>query len=277
MAWNAFAQRRLSDARDWWNGEDTVSQLYLSALIMASIAVLLLRWQPEGRASEVIVSVAFALFAIGYLWEAYNWIVPKLELPLVKVLLAALGVTAAAMATGVSRMIVNEATGQDPAYFGTTVALLVPLSFVPVVAVMVLVGGLILLPATMLWMLVHSFRSWTTDADRVVLFGCARAFATLVIVGFATSLLQPSSPLFPVLGRIAKHSAHVFDGQSDSACAIENNDRALRINDDLIILSRLTADGPQFVRHSCALASEDKPLMRGVSSMQSQSAPLTVE
>lgn len=266
MTWNARAKRRLIEAHDWWSTKDTVSQLYLSALVMTLIAILLIRWQPEDPTAQLLTGVAFSLFAIGYLWEAYIWIVPKLELPLAKLILATLGVVAAATATGVSRMIVNEATGQDPAYFGTTVALLMPMSFVPVVAAMVLIGGIIILPATMFWMLLQSFGSRATNTDLILLFGCARAFGVLVIVGFATAVLKPSSPLFPALGWLASFSAHAFDTHLNSACAFEQGDRVLRISDDLIILSRMTSDGPQFIRRSCPLAAENTPLLPNASS-----------
>lgn len=142
MNFKMRAERQIVEARNWWNGMDAVSQIYLSALIMTLVSIALLRWQPDDRPTQTLAQVAFGSFAIAFLSEAYKWTVPKLELPFVKLTLTALGVMAAATATGVSRILVNEATGQDPSYFGTTVALLVPISFVPVVAVAVLfVGG----------------------------------------------------------------------------------------------------------------------------------------
>lgn len=270
MNWKLRTKRRLDVARGWWKSKDVVSQLYLSALITTLVAMLLLSWSPGNWAAVMLVRFAFLIFAVTFLREVYTWIIPKLELPLVKLAVAAFGVMAAATATGVSRIVVSEATGQDPAYFGTTVALLVPVSFIPIAAAMVLVGGVLILPATMLWMLLQSLRSWTKPSDRIVLLGCARAFACLVVVGGATSLLKPASPLFLSLRWLAGQSAHVLDAQPNSACALAGDDRVLRINDGLIVLSRMTEDGPQFVRRVCELAEEETPLRSGVSSRPSR-------
>nr|WP_298130172.1 hypothetical protein [uncultured Pseudoxanthomonas sp.] len=246
--------------RAWWKEKSGVSQLYLAASAVALVGIMLFMGDPKSDVAGLLGRIGFTMFALAYLREAYLWTLPKLELPLVKLAMAALGVMAAAAATGVSRMAVNEATGQDPAHFGTTVALLVPVSFVPVVAALVSIGGIVVVPGTIFWTLFKSLKTWTKPADLDLLLGGARVFACLVLIGAAASLLKASSPLFPTMSWLARYSAYLFDAQPNSACSPMQGDRVLRLNDELVIVARTTVDGLQFVRRTCALAAEETPL-----------------
>lgn len=244
----------------WWKERSGVHKLYLWASAIALAGVILFMWNPESDAAGILGRVGFTMFALAYLREAYLWTLPKLELPLVKLAIAALGVMAAAAATGVSRMAVNDATGQDPAHFATTVTLLVPISFVPVVAATVSVGGIIVALVTIFWTLLRSLWTWTKPADLDLLLGGVRVFSCLVIIGAAASLLKSSSPLFPTMSSLASYSAYLFDAQPNSVCSPTQEDRVLRLNDELVIVARTTVDGLQFVRRACALAAEETPL-----------------
>ncbi|QND80516.1 hypothetical protein H4W19_01540 [Pseudoxanthomonas mexicana] len=244
----------------WWEEKSGVHKLYLGASAIALAGVTLFMWHPESDVAGILGRVGFTMFALAYLREAYLWTIPKLELPLVKLAIAALGVMAAAAATGVSRMAVNDATGQDPAHFATTVTLLVPISFVPVVAATVSVGGIIVVLATIFWTLLRSLWSWTRPADLDLLLGGVRVFSCLVIIGAAASILKSSSPLFPTMSSLASYSAYLFDAQPNSACGPAPEDRVLRLNDELVIVARTTTDGLQFVRRACNLVAEDSPL-----------------
>lgn len=260
MEETALVASRVSAALGWWRNRDRISQLYLGASAVALVGVLLFMWNPGNSIAGILARTGFALFAFAYLREAYLWTLPKLKLPLVKLAVAASGVMAAAAATGVSRMVVNEATGQDPSQFGTAVALLGSLSFIPILSALVSIGGIVVVPLTMLWTFFRALRTWTKPADLDLLLGGARVFACLVVIGVAASLLKSSSPVFPLMRWFAQHSAHLFDSQPNAACSPTQNDRVLRLNDDLVIVSRMTTDGLQFVRQACALAAESTPL-----------------
>ena len=244
----------------WWKETSGVNQLYLGASAVALIGIMLFIWNPKSDVAGLLGRVGFTMFALAYLREAYLWSLPKLELPLVKLAMAALGVMAAAAATGVSRIAVNESTGPDPAHFGTTVTLLVPVSFVPVVAALVSIGGILVVLGTIFWTLFRSLKTWTKPADLDLLLGGARVFACLVLIGAAASLLKSSSPVFPTMSWLASYSAYLFDAQPNSACSPSQGDRVLRLNDELVIVARTTVDGLQFVRRTCALAAEATPL-----------------
>jgi len=244
----------------WWRGLSPVAQAYALALISILISFAITWAAPKHAVAQAFAYLAFALFGLCFLKEAYDWVIPKLQLPLVKLLVAAGGVMAAAAATGVSRMAVNEATRQDPAAFTTTVAFLVPLSFVPVLAALVAVGGAFVVPATMIGSLGKAFFTWSKPKDLDVMLSLARIFGCITVVAASASLLYASSPLFPTLNWLAGHGAMMFDLQPNAACAEDSKDRVLRLTDDVVILGRTTDDGLQFVRRDCPLAAESLPL-----------------
>ncbi|MBO9739435.1 hypothetical protein J7432_10515 [Xanthomonas axonopodis pv. begoniae] len=210
----------------------------------------------QKRSGGWIDNLALALFGLCFLKEAYDWVVSKLQPPLVKLLMPAGGVMAAAAATGVSRMAVNEARGQDPVAFTTTVAFLVPLSFVPVLEALIAVGGIFVLPATLIGGLGKAAYTWTKPKDLEVLLSFARMIGCVTVIVVSTSLLNASSFIFPTLRWLAGHGAMMFDLQPNTACAEDSKDRVLRLTDDVVILGRTTDDGLRFVRRTCALQAE---------------------
>ncbi|EKQ61974.1 hypothetical protein WS7_06175 [Xanthomonas citri pv. malvacearum str. GSPB2388] len=240
----------------WWRGLTPAAQVYTLALVCLLISFAVTWAAPKHAVAQAFAYLPFALFGLCFLKEAYDWVVPKLQLPLVKLLVAASGVMAAAAATGVSRMAVNEATGQDPAAFTTTVAFLVPLSFVPVLAALVAVGGVFVVPATMIGSLGKAFFTWSKPKDLDVMLSIARVIGCITVIAASASLLYASSPLFPTLNWLAGHSAMMFDLQPNTACAENSKDRVLRLTDNVVILGRTTKDGLQFVRRSCSLGAE---------------------
>jgi hypothetical protein len=240
----------------WWCGLSPVARVYTLALVSLLISFAITCAAPRHAVAQAFAYVAFALFGLCFLKEAYDWVIPKLQLPLVKLLVAAGGVMAAAAATGVSRMAVNEATGQDPAAFTTTVAFLVPLSFVPVLAALVAVGGVFVVPATMIGSLGRAFFTWSKPKDLDVMLSLARVFGSVTVIAASASLLYASSPLFPTLNWLAGHGAMMFDLQPNTACAENSKDRVLRLTDTVVIVGRTTDDGLQFVRRDCPLVAE---------------------
>ncbi|MCW2037723.1 hypothetical protein FHR67_002608 [Xanthomonas arboricola] len=224
------------------------------------IGVTIFLVHPNHDAARIGCYLSFFLFAAGFLREAYVWILPKLQLPLVKLLVAAGSVTAAAAATGVSRMAVNEATGQDPAAFTTTVAFLVPVSFVPVLAALIAIGGVLVIPGTILGSLGKAMITWSKPADLDVILSLARVIGCLAVITSAASVLSATSFLFPTMEWLAGHSALMFDLQPNKVCGEVKEDRVIRLNDGLVIVGRVTDDGVQFVRRACPLSAEDTAL-----------------
>lgn len=257
----------------WYSRLRPTAWGYVFATFCSLIGMAIFLWEPQSGISSALSHLAFFVFGLVFLREAYVWLLPKLELPLVKLLIAAAGVMAAAAATGISRMAVNDATGQDPSHFGTTVALLVPLSFAPVLAALVTVSGFVIIPGTLLWGLLKALLTWSKPTDLDILLSVARMFGCIVVVVAAASLLTPSSFLFPSLRWLASHSAYLFDFQPNPACGPVESDRVLRLNDDLVIIARMTADGPQFVRRECSLLAESTPLRAPKASSEAKPLP----
>lgn len=246
----------LSKLRSGWQGLRLTAKGYAAAVIVFAVGIAAAWKAPKSDLADGSATLALALFGLCFLKEAYDWGVPKLQLPLVKLLVAAGGVMAAAAATGVSRMAVNEVTGQDPAAFTTAVAFLVPLSFVPVLAALVVLGGVFVVPATMIGSLGRAFFTWSKPKDLDVMLSLARVFGCVTIIAASTSMLNASSFIFPTLRWLAGHSAMMFDLQPNTACAEDSKDRVLRLTDDVVIVGRATEDGLQFVRRDCPLVAE---------------------
>lgn len=247
----------LSRLRSGWKGLRPTAKGYAAAVIVFAVGIAAAWKAPKSDLADGSANLALALFGLCFLKEAYDWVVPKLQLPLVKLLVASGGVMAAAAATGVSRMAVNEATGQDPAAFTTTVAFLVPLSFVPVLAALIAVGGIFVVPATLIGSLGKAVYTWSKPKDLDIMLSLARVVGCVMVIAASASMINASSFIFPTLRWLAGHSAMMFDLQPNTACAEDSKDRVLRLTDDVVILGRTTENGLQFVRRSCALGADD--------------------
>jgi len=133
--------------------------------MLLSIALFL--HDPRSLASDVATYAGCALLASAFLTECYYWTVERLNYPLMKLAITVLGVVTLAAATGVSKITVNDATGQDPSYFTSAVALLVPLSFVPVAAALVIILGTFGVIIGLIWGLAKlgtaSSKVWTAQ------------------------------------------------------------------------------------------------------------------
>ncbi|MDC8744678.1 hypothetical protein [Xanthomonas campestris] len=246
----------ISKLRSGWQGLRPTAKVYAAAVIVFAVGIAAAWKAPKSDLADGSANLALTLFGLCFLKEAYDWVVPKLQLPLVKLLVAASGVMAAAAATGVSRMAVYEATGQDPAAFTTTVAFLVPLSFVPVLAALIAVGGVFVVPATLIGSLGKAVYTWSKPKDLDIMLSLARVFGCVTVIAASASMINASSFIFPTLRWLAGHSAMMFDLQPNTACAEDSKDRMLRLTDDVVILGRTTDDGLQFVRRDCPLVAE---------------------
>lgn len=246
--------------KTWWLGHAGVIRLYLGGMGCLLIATALGITDQKALATHVAFYAAFTLLALPFLREIYIWVLPKFELSLVKLAIAAVGVMAAAAATGISRMTVSDATGQAPEQFSTTVALLIPLSFIPVLALIVLAVGAVMSLLALIWMFGTMAFTKSRPFSLELVLMVARTIAGVVVVFGAASVVSPSSFFNPFVKWVAGHSAYLFDLQPDPSCAPDDGDRVARINDDLVIIGRATDDGLQFVRKACAIAAEDSEL-----------------
>ena len=242
-----------------WNEKPAVTRLYWSGVTFGAAAVIAWLIDPNSLATKVTIYVSFALATMGLVHEIYVSTLPHIERPLVKLLTGAFGLTLAAAATGLSRIIVNSATGQDPANFSTTVALLVPISFVHVLAAFIAFVGLLLLAAAMIAAFVLLFiqifvkkKIWEFNRS----FALARLLALIGLVFGCYYLVQPSSFVYQGARWLAGVSAYTFDLQPNPSCSPVFGDRVGRINDDVVVIGRETTEGLQFVRKRCEIAAE---------------------
>jgi hypothetical protein len=197
---------------------------------------------------------------IAFVIEGYRWLVAALEAPLAKWLTGVAGVMAAALATGAALSTLAVATGQDPSSFKTATAFLAPLSFVPILAVLIMAGGLVGLPFLIFGSLVKHGLTPSKLKDFDVLLSVARLIGFFTIIAFAGELASPSTRLNEGLETTARYSAFFLDMVPDRACTPTEGDRVARINDSLVIIGRLTDDGLQFVRRECAIAAQSEVL-----------------
>jgi hypothetical protein len=251
------------------NGKQSLKERWLSqpmairgymgggAIVMAAIVAYF--FAPEHLATAVALYTGSFTVSAAFILEAYLWIVPKLEHRLVKLLATAVGVMALAAATGLSRLAVNEATGQQATHFSSAVGFLVPLSFIPVLAFFLLIGGFVASLPLMVWGLGTAIlRRKLSDLDFFVLLSRVfAAFSIVLLVGAA----MPSPTRTPAWMKwLAGYSALVLDTEVNQACAEHSEDRVVRVNDGLVIVARQTSDGPQFVRRACPLVAESTEL-----------------
>ena len=76
-----------------WNGKSAVTRLYLAGLTFGIPAAIAWSIDPNRLATEVTIYVTFALLMVGLFHEIYVWTLPQIERPLVKLAIAALGLT----------------------------------------------------------------------------------------------------------------------------------------------------------------------------------------
>ncbi|MDX3933738.1 MAG: hypothetical protein QHC77_17545 [Stenotrophomonas sp.] len=226
--------------------------------MLLSIALFL--HDPRSVASDVATYAGCALLASAFLTECYYWTVERLNYPLMKLAITVLGVVALAAAAGVSKITVNDATGQDPSYFTSAVALLVPLSFVPVAAALVIVLGTFGVIIGLIWGLAKLGTTSSKVRDLDLVITLTRIFSGFVIVTIAGALLSSSSFIYPSMRWVASHSALFFDMYEGAGCSADTRDRVGRVNDDIVVIGRMTISGPQFMRVSCPLGPQSTAL-----------------
>jgi len=247
--------------QQWWSSLDNVKQLYVAGMIMAGLFVATIAASDIGLPADVLLMTAITITAIAFVIESYRWLVAALEAPLAKWLTGVAGVMAAAVATGAASSTLAVATGQDPGAFKTSTAFLAPLSFIPILAVLIMAGALLGLPFFVIGTLTkHSLaRGKPRDFDMLLSF--ARIVGLTGIAAASGQLIAPPTRLSDGLETSARYSAYFLDMVPDRTCAPTEGDRVARINDSLVIVGRMTEDGLQFVRKDCAIAAESTELL----------------
>ncbi|KYK41008.1 hypothetical protein AYX08_05960 [Stenotrophomonas maltophilia] len=210
---------------------------------------------PRGLLTSCLAYASSGLLAFGFLRETYLWVTPKLQLPLVKLLVTGASVMALAAATGISKMAVNEATGQDPTHFPTTIALLLPLSVLRVVSVVAIVVSTLSTAGLMLWAGARIFLTWGPLEEKDVLLLVARVLAGLSIALIISNTSGPA--IVPSwMQALARKSALFLDLHDDPACTTKPDERTHRINDNVVIVGAASGTYPTYVRRLCAIAPE---------------------
>lgn len=246
--------------KNWWLENRPTVRLYLGGIACMLLSIALFLHGPRSLASDVATYAGCALLASAFLTECYYWTVERLNYPLMKLAITVLGVVTLAAATGVSKITVNDATGQDPSYFTSAVTLLVPLSFVPVAAALVIILGTFGVIIGLIWGLAKLGTASSKVRDLDLFITLTRILSGFVIVIIASAVLNSSSFIYPSMRWVASHSALYFDMYEGSGCSADVRDRVGRVNDDLVVIGRMTNSGPQFMRASCPLRPQNTVL-----------------
>lgn len=252
------AENPKQSLKERWLSQPLAIRGYMGggALVMASFIAYLF-W-PEQLWVQVGLFAGCIIVSVSFTIEGYLWVEPALDNRLIKLFATAISVMALAAATGLSRLAVNEATGQQAAHFGSAVGFLVPLSFIPVLAFFLMIGSFV---ASML-MIVRGFGMALIKklSDREFFVLTSRIFAGFSIPLLVATAMPSPTLTWPWMKWLAGYSALILDTEVNGACAEHSEDRIVRINDELVIVGRQTQDGPQFVRRVCPLVAESTQL-----------------
>lgn len=187
--------------------------------------------------------------------EAYVLIARHLESTLSRWFMVPAAVMVSAYSLGSAANIVNAATSQDPGLFPRATAFMAPVAAIPALALLVSVlAGVALLVM---------FFAWGTQLSSKDRNRSSKAWIWLGRIGGALATLSLISPLTverSSFGRFVETAAgwmaQGLDMHIDRACSADEWDRVLRMNDELVLVSRRTEDGLVFLREECALKSE---------------------
>lgn len=191
--------------------------------------------------------------------EIYSWIARRAEKLAFKVTFAILSVMAIAIATGAAMSYVAVATGQEPTAFKTATAFLAPLAFFPILAFVLAVLALFGMPIALLLSIGKDAPNGATPhGDAMRLMGRLMGLVTLVAV--LLTIPTASSGVDAKLKDLAAYSAYFLDMQPHASCGLADGDRVVRINDQIVVVGRLTDSGVAFVRRACPLAASTDEL-----------------
>lgn len=234
-------------------------RLYVAGVMgfLGSFVMLLLRMPPPTVLAAFLASGAAC--AVPLTGEIYAWLEKRRDTLGFKVISGVSTVMAGAVAAGVSSAYVSGATGQEPGSFKLAVALLAPLAFVPVFALVLMVVGTLSIFALLI--LALGADATGVAKKRIQLgWSLARLLGLATLVGIAGAVANHASELGDRLQFLGAYSAFLLDMQVNSACAPISSDRVTRINDELVIVGRQTAQGIVFVRRACPVRAQTNEL-----------------
>lgn len=253
----AIVQTYWGRLKDWFFTLSPAERLYLAGMADTAGTILLALVGADHVYVGLMFSFAMLFCATGVLLEAYRKVVAGLSSPLMKAALTLSTMVAAAVAAGTSAVLIGTATQQDPNHFKWALPILAPFSFIPVLGLLVtVIAGASLLPMMMFLMSRAKsvgFSSW---------LGLARVLGVLGVFSGAIWLI--STPTNARLADAARYVVYWFDMHVDTTCSPVEGDRVVRLNESLVIIGRLTSDGPKFLRKPCALAEESAELPRSI-------------
>ena len=242
-----------------WGRLSKALRIYLVGLIVFGLATLMTFARAKGLVVNWTFAVAMICLGAGFLRECFDWIVLRKESLLFKQGKIILTVIAVAVATASGAITVADATSQDPANFKSSIAVIAPLAFIPVLAFVVMVLCALGFPVIMLVTMGQQAFTKKPDSSPGLLV-ISRVLGLLALIVGASQLLNPSTRLDAGLKQIAAYSAYMLDMYSDTSCAATPGDRVARINDTLVIVGRITENGPRFRRQFCPLTEDPAPL-----------------
>lgn len=239
----------LVDIRHWWHSKTPSIKLYVAGGVALVVGLAFLTIAPKTPYAGWAMLVAMLCSSLGVFRECYDVVVGARDRPIARLIVLILTIMSAAVATGAGSLVVSEATNQDPTFFKTAIAFISPLAFVPVFAIITFGLSILGLPIAMLMGL----------RDRAEISGpliLGRIFGLVGVIVFSEMTFKADGGFSLFLNKAGAYSAYILDMHEDSSCAPLDGDRIVRINDDLIIVRRITDAGPEFMRIPCPLAPQ---------------------
>lgn len=231
----------------WWSELLPSARLYAAGLLVFGIGLCVALLAPNSFVANWASALAMFCLGLGVIRECYTWLIRRKDHPLAKFAIALLAIMAAALSTGAGGMVLSAATGQDPSHFKTSIAFVAPLAFIPILAIMIFAVALFGFPIVLLLGWSGRFGGALTVARGLGLLGI------LIASGY---LLKPESRINSAIQGVASYSAYFLDMYPAGSCSGIAGDRITRINDQLVVLGRITDAGPRFVRRSCTQTPE---------------------
>lgn len=246
---NNFVGAHLDKLSQWWNQRSPSARLYTVGGLTFGAGVVILLAAPKSQFANWALSIAMFCMGLGIIREFYTWVMKAKDHPLTKLGLALMTIVSAALATGAGGLVLWSATNQDPSYFKTSIALMSPFAFIPVMAIVVFVVSLVGFPFVLLS---GATKRGPVNPHRLI----ARCLGLIALLVACGHVVKTDSGFSAFLDDMAAYSAYQLDMHPDSACSTIEGDRIARINDELVVIGRITDSGPKFIRLACALGPE---------------------
>lgn len=237
-----------------FNALSQVEKAYVIGIGICGIALLLSLIGARHHAGLPALLAALILCS-ALAREAYVLVVKHLESPLSKWFMVPAAVMVSAYSLGSAANFVNTATGQDPSLFPRAVTFIAPVAAIPVLALFVsLLASISLLVMLFAWGTQRSSKDKKRSSRAWLWLG--RMGGAFVTLSLSSTLAVEESSFSRFVEKTAGWPALGLDMHVDRACASDEWDRVLRINDELVLVASKRGDGIIFRRQVCALQAE---------------------